>query len=125
MSSSGVSPSRSRAARRPRRREAELEQPVAARAPRVVVRRRRDAIAGRRSGLGADLLAQLDDDPLGRALADARHGLQPRVSPAATRATSSRGEPPLRTAERDLRARRTARRCSSRKRSRSSSVAKP
>ena len=38
--------------------------------PRVTV------IGSSRSLGDADLLAQLDDDPLGRALADARHGLQ-------------------------------------------------
>ena len=48
---------------------------------------------------GADLLAQLDDDPLGRALADAGHGLEAaRRRRRRWRTSSSRGEPPESTA---------------------------
>ena len=56
-------------------REAEAEQAVAREHPRVVPAGDHDrVVAGRR----ADLLAQLDDDPLRRALADPGRGLQPR-----------------------------------------------
>ena len=56
-------------------REAEADEPVARQQPRVVAARDHDRVVGRRR---ADLLAQLDDDPLRGALADPRHGLQPR-----------------------------------------------
>ena len=59
---------------RPPRREAEPDEPVAGEQPRVVAAGDDDRVVGRR---GADLLAQLDDDPLRRALAD------PRARPAA------------------------------------------
>ena len=56
--------------------EAELEQPVAGDRARVVGAAHDDRPV---VGLGdARLLAQLDDDPLGRALADPRHGLEAR-----------------------------------------------
>ena len=66
---------RRRAARRPPGREAEPDEAVAGEQPRVVAAGDHDRVAGRG---GADLLAQLDHDPLRRALADALHGLQPR-----------------------------------------------
>ena len=56
-------------------REAEADQAVAGEHPRVVAAGDHDRIVG---GRGADLLAQLDHDPLGGALADALHGLEPR-----------------------------------------------
>ena len=56
-------------------REAEADEAVAGEQPRVVAARDHDRVVG---GRGADLLAQLDDDPLGGALADPGHGLQPR-----------------------------------------------
>ena len=83
ISSSALSPSRvaRAAASTSPRRVAELEQPVArerrAARRRAGPRRARDlldAVAVR----AADLLAQLDDDPLGRALADPRHRLEAR-----------------------------------------------
>ena len=113
-----------RAARRPPAGEKPSpSRPSRASAPRVV------AAGDDDRGLGAvgrrDLLAQLDDDPLGGALADprARPGSAPRRR-RRPRRRSSRGVPPERT-----RARPSARRAwtpsSSRNRSRSSSVAKP
>ncbi len=57
------------------RREAEPDEAVAREQPRVVAARDHDRVAG---GRRADLLAQLDHDPLGGALADPLHGLQPR-----------------------------------------------
>ena len=97
-----------------------------ARRGRARAGRRRGAITiGVVGGRGADLLAQLDDDPLGRALADARHGLEaarcrrPRRRPAARA-----GVPPESTASATFGP--TAwTPISSRNRSRSSSVAKP
>ena len=82
-------------------------QAVARERARVVGARDRDR---RRSSDGADLLAQLDDDPLRRALADARHGLQARRV-----AGRDRGQQLARRAagehgERHLRADATARR---------------
>ena len=61
-------------------REAERDERVARREVRVVGRRRRRAVAGRDrlERRGAELVAQLHDDALGRALADAR-----RPTPAA------------------------------------------
>ena len=58
---------------------AELDQPGARERPRGAWRRgeRPSARGSRATGSGADLLAQLDDDPLGGALADAGHRLQP------------------------------------------------
>ena len=56
-------------------REAEPDQALARQQPRVVTARDPDRVVG---GRRADLLAQLDDDPLGGALADPRHGLEPR-----------------------------------------------
>ena len=56
-------------------REAEPDEAVAGEQPRVVAARDHDRVVG---GRGADLLAQLDDDPLRRALADARDRLEPR-----------------------------------------------
>ena len=63
-------------------------------------RRDDDRVVG---GRRADLLAQLDDDPLGRALADARHGLQARgvaggerAEQLARRAAAEHGERHLR-----------------------------
>ena len=81
-------------------REAEPDEAVAGQQPRVVAAGDHDRVVGRRR---ADLLAQLDDDPLGRALADARHRLQPRGV-----AGGDRGEQLARRAagehgERDLR----------------------
>ncbi len=57
-------------------REAEAEQAVAGEHPRVVPARDHDR--RRRGARRADLLAQLDDDPLGRPLADPRRRLQAR-----------------------------------------------
>ena len=73
---------------------------------------------------GPDLLAQLDDDPLGRALADPGDGGEPLTSPAASAAISSRGEPPESTAS-AIFGPTDCTPISIRKRSRSSSVAKP
>ena len=80
--------------------EAEPDEAVAGQQPRVVAAGDHDRVVGRRR---ADLLAQLDDDPLGRALADAGHRLQPRGV-----AGGDRGEQLARRAagehgERDLR----------------------
>ncbi len=65
------------------RREAELEQPVArerargiARASAARLRAHDDRPRRPLLAAHADLLAQLDDDPLGRALADPRDGLE-------------------------------------------------
>ena len=55
-------------------REAEADEPVAREHPRVVAAGDHDRVVGH----GADLLAQLDDDPLRRALADPGRRLQPR-----------------------------------------------
>ena len=98
------------------RRVAELEQPVARERPRLLRRRRAGATIGARAGarrvaVDAHLLAQLDDDPLGGALADPRHRLEARrvarrerrrsaraaAPPRAPRARPS-GRPPGRTA---------------------------
>ena len=61
---------------------AELEQPCAGERARLAAPRRggRRSACGRRAArlLAGHLLAQLDDDPLGGALADARHRLQAR-----------------------------------------------
>ena len=54
---------------------AEPEQALARDRPRVSRARDRDRLLGQRR---ADLLAQLDDDPLGRPLADPRDGLEAR-----------------------------------------------
>ena len=90
-------------------RVAELEQAVAGQQARVVAARGRGSPTVASAG-DADLLAQLDDDPLGRALADPRHGLEAgrvarreRRDQVARRAAGQDGQ-------RDLRARRTARR---------------
>ena len=105
------------------RREAEADAgPSRASSARVVAARDDDRVV---DGRGADLLAQLDDDPLGGALADAR------APPAGARCRRRRRRPAARAA-----GRRRARRApssgptpwtpiSSRNRSRSSSVAKP
>jgi len=101
--------------------EAEPDEAVTRQKPRIVAAGDHDRVVG---GGGADLLAQLDDDPLGGALADALDGLQPCGV-----AGRDRGEQLARGA-----AGRTASATfgptdwtpiSSRKRSRSASVAKP
>src|SRR3954469_14277136 len=58
--------------------EAEADQAVAGEQPRVVAPRADDRVVRRG---GADLLAQLDDDPLRRALADTLDRLEPRRVP--------------------------------------------
>ena len=104
------------------RREAEPEQAVAGERARVVAAGDHDRVVGRR---GADLLAQLDDDPLGRALADARHGLQARGVAGRDRARAARAAGRRRARRAPPSGRRDWTPISSRKRSRSSSVAKP
>ena len=88
-----------------RRGEAELDEPVAGQPARVVgVDGAGAGATGDRVGVRVaerrdDLLAQLDDDPLGRALADARHGLQARDVAGRERGRPARaGAPPPRTA---------------------------
>ena len=80
------------------------------RARRVVAAGDRDRVLGQRR---ADLLAQLDDDPLGRALADPRNRLEAgRVAGGERREQLAR-RPAGEHRERDLRARPTGRRAAS------------
>src|ERR1035437_4583407 len=59
---------------------AELEQPFAREHPRMLslaaAHDDRGALGGARAAVDADLLAQLDDDPFGRALADPGDSLE-------------------------------------------------
>ena len=72
----------------------------------------------------ADLLAQLDDDPLGRALADSLDRLQAGGVAGGERGEQSRAGPPERTSSATF-GPTDCTPSSSRNRSRSSSVAKP
>ena len=104
------------------RREAEPDEAVARQQPRVVAARDDDRVVGRR---GADLLAQLDDDPLRGALADrpgrpaAARCRRPRRRRAARAACRPRAPPARPSGPTDCTP------ISIRKRSRSASVAKP
>ena len=82
--------------------EAELDEPVARQPARVVAARDHDLL--RAAPTAADLLAQLDDDPLGRALADPRHGLQPRDVAGGERLDQLARRAAAEHRERDLRA---------------------
>ena len=84
------------------RREAEPEQALARERARVVGRRAADDdVVG---GPPGDLLAQLDDDPLRRALADAGHGLEAGGVARGDRVQQLARRPAGQHRERDLRA---------------------
>jgi hypothetical protein len=84
-------------------REAELEQALAGDVARVVAAGHRDRLLGQ-LGLDADLLAQLDHDPLGGApCRSPGTACRRATSPATSAATSSRGVPAAQHRERDLR----------------------
>ncbi len=90
--------------------EAEADEAVPGEQPRVVAARDHDRVVGRRR---ADLLAQLDDDPLRRPLADPGHRLQPRGVARGDRGEQLARRPAREHGERHLRARPTGRRSAS------------
>jgi len=77
------------------RRVAEPDEALPRERARVVAAGDDDVVDARPAG---DLLAQLDDDPLGGALADAGTAWKRALSPEAIALISSRGVPPERTA---------------------------
>ena len=108
-----------------RRRVAEVEQAVAGQGARILGPADRDLGAvGVALDLARDLLAQLDDDPLGGALADSRHRLEALGVAGGDRPQQLARRPARERRDRDL-GPDAADRDQLRKRSRSSSSAKP